>query len=388
MSLSISLESAIVKAIESSFSNLKSSFYYPLSKKHSIKRRSFMGTKLVHADSAFQDVTPLTYQFNSEFLNLDRLQLMGTYFQNGVNDLTINELANPDKDVCNHIYQILVSLCSKLRSKYLNKSVSSLLITDIHIFKTICLYMDAVGLTKEGVELLQNEYIPEIRYVKHFIDQVDINDKKSVRFFDFLNQFDYPLDTFIDLDDMGFSVEQMMMLSKDDITLMVRDFLLYEPSFSQLKAIQKNGPHQVLRFDDGVNLNTGKFCKLLFKLEKLGCHEAIDEIYLDNHSILMLPERIGKFSNLRVISLANNALKQLPNSILRLKLLEMLLVSNNQITKIPAVFDGLDALHLVDIRENKIQTVDESVSSVGAIFCFENQMKSGDELVGNLVNFG
>lgn len=383
MSITISLENIIFKAIESSFSNFRMGFKYP--KKQSINNMNRSHLDVVHAENSFQFIgAPISYQFNLGDMDQGKLCALGSVFNNGINHIRLGNVNEIEKNVLDHLYSIIYSVCIS-NNTLLTDSVASFDLCSIKDLKAVSLFMNAIGLTDNGVAILEKEYIPEIKYVKHLIDQVDIdqlNTKGTLtsNFFGYISQFEYPLDVFIELDNMGFSVQQMMLFSKDEVKKMVRDYFLYSSSFSQLKEIKNSTSPQILKFTEGHEFNTGKLCKLLYELEAMGCHEKIYEIYLDNNAVQMLPEKIGKFTNLRVISLPNNSLKQLPNNLENLKSLEMLLVSNNKISFIPAVFNQLDKLHLVDIRENSINGIHQSVKSNGAIFCFNDHMMTGQEL--------
>lgn len=84
-----------------------------------------------------------------------------------------------------------------------------------------------------------------------------------------------------------------------------------------------------------------------------GLH-SLKILSLDNNQLRALPPQIGTLQQLEALYLDNNRLKALPVEIENLQALQNLSVNRNQLTQLPESIAKLNRLHLFDIRANKL----------------------------------
>ncbi len=88
---------------------------------------------------------------------------------------------------------------------------------------------------------------------------------------------------------------------------------------------------------------------------------AIEELYLEDADLKILPKEIELFANLRTLDLSGNELEELPSEISSLFYLEFLDVSCNYLESMPREIGELHSLIFLYLSGNKLETVPDEI---------------------------
>lgn len=97
----------------------------------------------------------------------------------------------------------------------------------------------------------------------------------------------------------------------------------------------------------------------VFPEELLDYREIIEEIYLKENFIQIIPLWLFELNNLTFLHLAGNEIQVIPNEINLLINLEFLDVSCNKILALPESIGSLDKIERLNVGENRIVFIPE-----------------------------
>lgn len=112
-----------------------------------------------------------------------------------------------------------------------------------------------------------------------------------------------------------------------------------------------------------------------------------EELILNDKSLTVIPDSIGKLVNLRLLDLHGNKLRTIPNSIVNLKKLTRLLLSDNELRAIPNFIGSLKELRFLHLENNYIFNIPTSIGNLKNLDVLDvsyNELTSIPDSIGNL----
>ncbi|GAB0097239.1 Leucine-rich repeat [Sergentomyia squamirostris] len=127
----------------------------------------------------------------------------------------------------------------------------------------------------------------------------------------------------------------------------------------------------------------------VFPPEVQNASEFVEEIYLKENFIEMLPSWLFQMTNLKFIHLSGNLIDEIPQDINCLVNLEFLDVSKNRLKELPLTIGSLSKLKCLNVGENEISSIPRQV---GFLKCLEaldvskNLLTTVPNELGNCLN--
>ncbi len=107
--------------------------------------------------------------------------------------------------------------------------------------------------------------------------------------------------------------------------------------------------------------------KRLRNINELTNLKYLEDVYLNNNGLSMLPEDIGLLINLKTLSVVNNELTKLPESIGELRNLLVLFLENNKLTSLPESISNLTNLVKLNAECNQIKSLPEGIGNLSKL---------------------
>ncbi|MHA1619684.1 MAG: leucine-rich repeat domain-containing protein [Promethearchaeota archaeon] len=118
----------------------------------------------------------------------------------------------------------------------------------------------------------------------------------------------------------------------------------------------------------------------------LGNLSHLRKISLNSNKLMFIPEIFGQFEHLEILDLANNKISGLPEIFERMTKLTKLNLSGNQISSLPDSIGQCEKLVELQLKNNQIQTLPGSIGSLTKLTTLDAQTNNLEEIPASIVH--